>query len=437
MDQIDGVIGNCVTEKIEDAYNSERANLLRSTIEDQTFRYCQREACPHLQNDDLEDITPEEYERRKKKSYYPSLITMAHDFICNHYCETCRRTVFKPPHDYAEKMREINGKIAPYLDTAKRITTSGHGDPFASKYMMEVLENLHPTNPDVRILLETNGVLFDEQHWERIKHLGEFYLEVIVTTNSLEEFTFNHVSRGGNYKKMLESLEFMSQLRRQGDISMLISSFVVQDRNFRELPSFIKRSLDSFAFDRVVLKPVHQWGTMDEDVFWFKNVRNPLHPYHQEFLEIMRDPVLSDPRVYNFGGNMLTEARPYPESKKYDNIFPYGQVRQNSNIVIYGAGQIGREIVTLLKSNCYCNVILWVDKSFDNECIMPPERLIDTPHTDYDYVILATLNKAFAEEMKSKLIKMGVPEEQIIPCERIGRVQSGELYSRVGERAVM
>lgn len=98
-------------------------------------------------------------------------------------------------------MSAIQQKLAPHLDKAKRITASGHGDPFASKYMMSVLENLHPSDPDASFLLETNGVFFDEEHWERIKHLGQFRIELVVTINSFDPFIYRHISRGGNYKK--------------------------------------------------------------------------------------------------------------------------------------------------------------------------------------------------------------------------------------------
>ena len=64
----------------------------------------------------------------------------------------------------------------------------------------------------------------------------------------------------------------------------------------------------------MVLKPVYQWGTMDEDVYWFKDVLNPMHPYHEEYLEILKHPALQDPRVYNFGGETSHEARPFPGS---------------------------------------------------------------------------------------------------------------------------
>lgn len=135
-------------------------------------------------------------------------------------------------------MSAIQEKIAPYLDHAAFISGSGHGDPFASKYMMKVLENLHPANPNVKILLETNGVFFDEKHWQRIQHLKDFYLEIVVTINSFDKFTYEHVSRGGLYEKLMHNLDFMSQLRKKNYINVLTQSMVIQDRNFREIPSF-------------------------------------------------------------------------------------------------------------------------------------------------------------------------------------------------------
>ena len=305
-------IGSLMFKSIDEAYNSDHANYLRSTMDDQSFSRCRREACPHLQNCDLEDITSEEYEYRKKARYYPTTINMAYDFVCNQSCETCRKTVFVPPANYAEQMKTIQSELAPFLDSAVRITASGHGDPFASKYMMEVLENLRPSSPELSILLETNGVFLDEAHWERIKHLGSINLSIVVTTNSFDEFTYSHISRGGNFQKVMRNLSYMSELRKSGAVKELVHSFVIQDRNFREIPAFIKRSFSEFAFDSVVLKPVYQWGTMDEDVYWFKDVLNPCHPYHAEYLEIIQDPALKDPRVYKFAGGTLHPARPFP-----------------------------------------------------------------------------------------------------------------------------
>jgi len=408
-------IGNLMKDDIAKAYNSEYANFLRSTMDDQSFKFCRPEACPHLQNNDLEDISAEEYENLKQKLYYPTVINMAYDFVCNQSCETCRPSVFVPPKNYAEQMSTIHKKLSPYLNTATRITASGHGDPFASKYMMNVLENLRPTNHDLSILLETNGVFFDEKHWESIKHLADYRLEVVVTINSFDKFTYKYVSRGGNYDRLMKNLDFMSQLRRENKISHLTNTLVIQDRNFREIPAFIERSLNNYSFDGVILRPVYQWGTMDEKVYWFKDVLNPCHPYHQEYLEILQCPALSDSRVYNFGGNTVHKAWQYPYESKCVT-FPYKTVKKDSRIILYGAGQIGREYVKQLNETRYCNVVLWIDKNACacDDCIVSPEHLAKIKPTDYDAVVLATTNELFSVEMMEVLASYGIPDERIV-----------------------
>ncbi len=412
MEPKNACIGNLIHDGIEEAYNGDYANFLRSTMDDQTFRFCRQEACPFLQNNELEEISTEEYESRKKNCYYPTIINMAYDFVCNQSCETCRKSVFVPPTGYEEQMRIIGEKLLPYLDKAKRITASGHGDPFASKYMMSVLENMHPTDPECSFLLETNGVFFDEEHWERIKHLAKFRLELVVTINSFDEFTYRHISRGGNYKKMLHNLEFMSKLREKGELAHLTNTLVIQDRNFREIPSFIKRSFDNYSFDQVILRPVYQWGTMDEQVYWFKDVLNPLHPYHEEYLEILQTPLLKDPRVYNFGGDTEHVARPYP-AYTVKNLLP-SSIQKNSRIVVYGAGQVGKELINNLEENHYCDVVLWIDQCFDNEKVMSPAILSNMSQEQYDAVVLATKTSSFINEMKKKLSDMDIPEEKIV-----------------------
>lgn len=414
MEPQNACIGNLNTDELEEAYNGGHANFLRSTMDDQTFRFCRKEACPFIQNNELEEISPEEYEHRKKDAYYPTIINMAYDFVCNQYCETCRKSVFVPSADYEEQMHKIRKKIAPHLNCVKRITASGHGDPFASKYMMSLLENMRPKDPECSFLLETNGVFFDEKHWERIKHLAKFRIELVVTINSFDPFTYRHISRGGNYEKMIHNLDFMSRLRQKGELDHLTNTLVIQDRNFREIPAFIKRSFGDYAFDQVILRPVYQWGTMDEDVYWFKDVLNPCHPYHEEYLEILQDPALKDPRVYNFGGETEHEARPYPAAMP-NSLLP-ASVPKGSRVVIYGAGQIGKELVRQVEQNHCCQIVMWVDQYFDNQCIMSPNSLLNVRQDQYDVVVLATRNPFYGKEMKSNLLEMGIKETCIIPC---------------------
>ena len=413
------IIGNLMIDDIDTIYNSEYANYLRSTMDDQSFRMCNVNACPYIQNENLELITPDDYKNRKSIRYYPTKINLAYDLICNQSCETCRKEVFIPSADYDIKMRTIHSRISPYLDSAKYISASGHGDPFASKYIMEVLEKLRPQRSDMELGLETNGVFFDEVHWERIKHLSDIHLVVLVTSNSFDEFTYKHISRGGDYRKLMHNLQFISRLRENGYIKELQHAFVVQDRNFREIPSFIKRSFTDYAFDKVVLRPVYQWRNMDSDVYWFKDVLNPCHPYHAEYLEIMQDPTLKDQRVYKWGGDMLHEAHPYPGAGVILSIsFPFETVEKGSKIIIYGAcGAIGREFERQLRETQHCDIVGLIDRSGDNKTVMTPDYLTRIPLDSYDWVILATKSPIAQDTMKQVLMEAEIPDDRIICLE--------------------
>lgn len=308
----EGVIGNLLEEDFEKIWFSEKAQKLRDAHTENCFKYCRPQGCPYIQNNDLPEIQDnEEYKKLTVNREYPTTINLAHDFICNQSCETCRSSVFVPPKDYAEKMNKIREKIAPYLDKAKMITASGHGDPFASPYMTDLLAKLNPNDKNMVIQLETNGVFFDEEHWEKIKHLKEINLKVVVTVNSYDKFTYEHISRGGNYEKLMKNLNFISELRKTNDIKEFVVAAVVQDRNFRQMPEFIEHTFAKYAVDHIILRPVYQWGTMPEKTFWFKDVLNPKHPYHAEYLEILQHPALKDGRVYNFGGDTVHPERDF------------------------------------------------------------------------------------------------------------------------------
>lgn len=305
-------IGNILEQDLDEIWHGKIAEEFRNSIRQNDFKHCRPQACPHLQNNDLPIINDtEEYKNITTTADRPKSINLAYDSVCNQYCETCRKDVFIPQEGYKERMEKIRARIAPYLDTAEHISMSGHGDPFASPYMMDILENMRPKHHLV-LSIETNGVFFDEKHWNRIKHLKDITICVAVTTNSYNEFTYNHISRGGNFEKLMNNLKFISELRRNGDIKHFSNVLVIQDRNFREIPSFIEKTFNDFAVDNVVLRPVYQWGKMSDEVYWFKDVLNPKHPYHQEYLEILEHPSLKDPRIYNFGGHTEHPAVDYP-----------------------------------------------------------------------------------------------------------------------------
>lgn len=312
MTREDGMIGNMLQTPLHEIWNNYKAKAARLRTSHGDFSCCRLAACPFLQNNTLPDVYPEKAKEMCLTAETPRYINLAHDYICNQSCETCRPEKFIPPQGYGERIKEMNAILAPWLDKASTISLSGHGDPFASPYMLQLMQDMHPSSSDLIINLETNGVLFTPKNWERIAHLAKAQLNVIITVNSFNKFNYQHISRGGNYNRLMKNLDFISDLRKKKKLRNLSLAMVIQDRNFREMPEFVDICLSRYACDRVLLRPVYQWGTMSDQTYWFKDVLNPLHPYHPEYLEIIDDPKLADPRVYHFGGRTMHPARPYP-----------------------------------------------------------------------------------------------------------------------------
>jgi lipopolysaccharide biosynthesis glycosyltransferase len=81
-----------------------------------------------------------------------------------------------------------------------------------------------------------------------------------------------------------------------------------------------------------------------------------------------------------------------------DYIFPYEKVPAGSRIVIWGAGNVGKSYKKQVDYTSYCQLIKWVDEK--NTVVDNPEEI---KSLEYDYVIVATVNPVFANQIKKRL----------------------------------
>lgn len=317
----DGTVGNLIEQSVDEIWHGEKAERQREAIKNGSFSYCRKMSCPYLENDSLPDLDIDEFEKKTQVLDAPIDFSVACDYVCNHSCPSCREKIFVGSDEYTKNVTIMIDKLLPYLEKADYVLTDGNGDAFASPSIMRMLQNLHPSERKTRIGIETNGVLFDEEHWEKIKHLGEHHLTVTVTPNSFVPGTFKYLNGGHNtYDKIIHNLYFMKSLREQGIINDLNISIVVQDRNFMELPDFAKRCIEDFGADQVVVKPLYHWFGLSEDLYWHKDILNPMHPYHKEYMEVLKHPYLQHEKVYFWGAKNLHPAVPHPAYKYLEQL---------------------------------------------------------------------------------------------------------------------
>ena len=319
----DGAIGNLIDQDVDEIWHGERAERIRESVRNGSFEFCRQMSCPFCENNSLQDVDEKELAELCVAAERPININAAIDYTCNHSCPTCRDSVYVGNEEYRKNVDLMAEKLIPYINKAKRLSTDGQGDAFASPAVMKMLERIRPEDKDTHITIETNGALFNEKNWEKIKHLGDYHLTVIVTPNSFDKDAFTYLNGGHDtYDQVMHNLSFLRGLREKNLINSYKVSIVVQDRNFRELPSFVKRCLEEFHVDVVVVKPVYHWFGLSEDDYWFKDILNPLHPYYKEYLKILENPILKDSRVYFWGGSNIHPKALHP-AYKYRNYLNF------------------------------------------------------------------------------------------------------------------
>lgn len=111
---------------------------------------------------------------------------------------------------------------------------------------------------------------------------------------------------------------------------------------------------------------------------------------------------------------MLNKKTAYKQSENLWYVFPCNLVPQGSNIVLYGAGTAGNNYKLMVDKLNYCNIVGWVDSSYEQLGISEVTSPENIPSMDYDYVVIATSNKTYVNEIRTKLLELGVKESKII-----------------------
>jgi len=98
-------------------------------------------------------------------------------------------------------------------------------------------------------------------------------------------------------------------------------------------------------------------------------------------------------------------------------IFPYKFVKQNSKIIIYGGGAVGRDFIRQIKNSGYCEIVCVLDRNAKNIKIsgiqvLLPEAIVDV--VNYDLILIALDSFEVAVAVEKDLIRLGVDNRKII-----------------------
>lgn len=312
---------------LNEMWNSDMAVEIRKSVMDGSYKYCDKQMCPHLNNllkfgkdiknvivhkDKVEPYIKEYYDTQKGEiKETPQILQMSLDRTCNLKCPSCRLDFIVLSSEGNKKVQKrIEDITDEFGKTIHTIYTSSSGEPFASpatknffrtfdKFKFPKLRNIH---------LHTNATLWDEKMWESVKPIHPYVKSIEISIDAGNKFTYENVTRiGGDWDKLIHNLQFINSI---DTIKSIKTSFIVQSVNYSELKQFLDLMKSIFGKKVVVyFGKLQDWGTYQlGEEFNSMDVSLSTHPHHQSFLEHLKS-VYKDEQVFSNLIHLVNEEK--------------------------------------------------------------------------------------------------------------------------------
>jgi MoaA/NifB/PqqE/SkfB family radical SAM enzyme len=301
-------LGNIfAADSVDDVWNSETAMEIRRSILDGDFSYCSRTLCSYIAaqklplKSEVTNPTLRGYidQRKVILDRIPSMVQLNHDPTCNLACSSCRTEIVTAKAEERDAYAKAAERfILPLLKKVEgQSYISGGGEAFASKHYRSILSALNRADyPDLYLYLITNGQLITPQRWSEFPNLPEMIDILSVSVDAARAETYERLRAPGKWPLLMQNLEHMAAMRRDGTIRHLQINFVVQEENYREILEFAELGA-RLGVDEIWFQRLTNYGAFNEETFSRADVTSPRHPHHAELLAILRSPALKHRRM--------------------------------------------------------------------------------------------------------------------------------------------
>lgn len=293
---LDFSLGNVNQDAFKDIWGGIRHRIAALSTQNHTYTFCKKDMCPFFIEKKIGEskLSNEVYHNVEE---HPRVALVSYDNGCNLKCVTCRKdfivtkgTELQQTELYADMVKR---EILPY---AQFMIMAGNGEVFLNKsykklYMSEEASNLE----EIRFL--SNGLLFNENTWKDVKQNIRGKIMLTVSIDAATKDTYEYIRSGGNFDVLKKNMEFAGELRRTGKLSYFRMNFVVQKKNYLEMPMFVEWG-KQLGCDEVFFTKILNWGTYTSEEFKEISMmqEDGITP-KQELQEILNLDIMKDPIV--------------------------------------------------------------------------------------------------------------------------------------------
>ena len=154
---------------------------------------------------------------------------------------------------------------------------------------------------------------------------------------------------------------------------------------------------------------ISEWNTDHANIF-FRQIKRILE-------KNISNVQVTDVAVhYTYHNLLLTNYKLLYDYYGSEYLFPYNSVKKGSRIVVYGAGNIGVEIINAIEENPQYEIVAWVDKTKrkNPRSVHMVEDVSVIKDRVFDFIIVAILLANISKCVKNDLIEKGIQADRII-----------------------
>lgn len=269
-------LGNIYERSFDEIWNGEKAKKLRRQFIDKKYDICNLDLCV---KDCSQNIIPTEVVPK------PKTFIFCYDATCNVKCIFCRSCHQKQDLSYFnENMDEI---ILNMLENAENVVLSGVGEALFSPHSRKLIKRITELFPKVRFSLISNGILCDRKNLEELGILDKL-ISVTISLHATKKETYDKLVVNGNFDKVMENLNFLSELKKQGTLNRFILNFVVNSHNYKQMVPYMRLAQKIGA--TVGFLELLKMET-NEDVYDEINIFDEKHPKFNDFVRVLKNPI--------------------------------------------------------------------------------------------------------------------------------------------------
>ena len=298
-------IGNLFLEDFETIWNGKKALAIRGSILDGSYRYCDRNTCPLIENSEQSLIKKTDFttnELLNSVKLTPTQVSFIIDNSCNLSCPSCRVSkISQLSKDKQESaliiIKKVLNSMFPYPHNEKKIITiDGSGEVFSSEVYRKIFETepvFTETHnwPNLKFILSTNGTLMTEKIQKKYKKLFNHIERINVSVDAGNRESYEKVRVGGHWELLWKNLDYLYNTIKDKKQTEWRWNIIIQRHNFRSIPELISLANNYDQHKPTIhFSKVLNWGTWNDEEYFNHAVHLPSNPLYREYCDIMDLP---------------------------------------------------------------------------------------------------------------------------------------------------